>query len=168
MTHDIAPAIRRSWKQRDSEAEVLSTVEDKTRFHRGLGTSGRKVEHVEHECPRCTHDQMIRLVHVNPEERDGVSYWCLRPSCPHFVADELSWATKPHPSYPTDTPEVWDNTAICPRCDSRHTVELRKGMHEQHEYDESGKIVTDVVCDDCMPSLDEAQASSITATNEEL
>lgn len=155
MTHDIAPAIRRTWKQSDSEATIISTVEDDTTFHRGLGTSGQKVQHVEQDCPRCGHDEMVRHTHVNPEARDGASYWCLNPTCPHFVADELSWATKPHPSYPTNTPEVWDNTAECPTCNKRHTVELRKGIADQHEYDESGDIVTDVACDDCTPSLDE-------------
>lgn len=70
---------------------------------RGFGDSGYVVQTVEHECPECGFDRMVRRVDVSPERKNEVRYWCLNPNCVHFVRDELSHACKG--SYPQRTVE---------------------------------------------------------------
>jgi hypothetical protein len=92
---------------------------------------------------------MIRLVQLHPDDADGVSYWCLMPNCRYFVADELSWATKPHPEYVPDGPMVWQNTAECPSCGDRHTVEVERDSPTHDLAKESSSCVVEIMCDDC-------------------
>ena len=122
MRHEIPPAIRRDWTKADSDAKIEHIVHDKSEFIRGMGDTGMKVEHVSYICPCCNHDEMIRLKHLNPADNHTVEYWCLMPNCRYFVADELSWATKPHPNFTPDVPEIWDQTVVCPECGDRYTV----------------------------------------------
>jgi predicted RNA-binding Zn-ribbon protein involved in translation (DUF1610 family) len=129
---------------------VISEIKDDTTYHRGLGSAGQVIEHVQHPCPRCGHDETIRSIGVNIDARQDVEYWCLNPNCPYFVSDELSWATtgnptayrdrrvvesseKPHPQMIPDTPMKWRQTAFCPDCEERHTVTVERDSMEHHE-----------------------------------
>jgi predicted RNA-binding Zn-ribbon protein involved in translation (DUF1610 family) len=167
MSHDIPPAIRRAHKREDANVEVLHTVKEDTTFHRGLGTTGRTVEHVAHECPCCGNDRMIRLRQIYPEDRDGVSYWCLMPNCRYFVADELSWATKPHPEHVPDGPMVWTNTAKCPQCGYRHRVEVERGSPFHDRADAGSSCIIETRCDDCRVGGDGEMAGSVDHTTHE-
>jgi ssDNA-binding Zn-finger/Zn-ribbon topoisomerase 1 len=158
MSTEIPPAIRRAWNSTDTDAEVLHTVKDDTNFHRGFGRTGRRVEHVARECPCCGNDEMIRQVRLHPEERDGVKYWCLMPNCRYFVADELSWAVKPHPQHTPSSPMVWSNSAECPECGDRYTLTVRRGSR-LHERAKSGSsCIIEEMCDDCLHERQEAEA----------
>jgi hypothetical protein len=103
---DIPPAIRRRYSDKDRDVTVISEPFNSVSMHRGLGYMGRTVQIVEHDCPSCNigFDRMVRLTNVNPEELDGVQYWCLNPNCKHYLRDELSWAFAG--SYPQHTPSV--------------------------------------------------------------
>jgi ssDNA-binding Zn-finger/Zn-ribbon topoisomerase 1 len=174
MTKSIPPVIRREWSDADRTADVLHTVRDDTNYHRGLGRSGRRVEHVSHECPCCGHGEMIRLVHVNPEERDGVSYWCLMPNCRYFISDELSWATKPHPMDVPESPMVWSQTHVCEDCGRRTSKVVTKAevvtFSESSHPSEASKKPTEYgmkrvedgvvkdVCDDCTSAEREVES----------
>lgn len=94
MANDV-PAIVRDYSDNDRDATVISTPTDTVSFRRGFGDTGYRVEVVEHDCPQCTFDRMIRR-HDIP--RNEVRYWCLNPNCRYFVGDELSYAC--HGSYP--------------------------------------------------------------------
>lgn len=156
MSHDIPPVIRRNWSKVDSEATVESVVSNDVSFIRGLGDNGRKVEHTDLTCPHCGHNDTVRLVHVNPEDRDGVSYWCLNPVCEYFVQGELGWATgSDSPTLPRN-PKIWSQTAWCPDCEERHTIEVT-----DFEYDRLDKRDIELemrtvekapikLCDDCL------------------
>ena len=91
MRHDIAPAIGREYSEEDVDVDVISEICNRVTFHRGLGDTGYKIETVEKDCPSCSHDRMVRRVNVNPEIPDQVFYWCLSPTCPHFVSDQFSY-----------------------------------------------------------------------------
>lgn len=86
------PAIERDYCEKDVEVAVLSTFYDTVTFERGLGDTGRKLQYVEHDCPVCGTDRMIRKLDVLSELRNRTKYWCTKPSCPHFVGDQFSFA----------------------------------------------------------------------------
>jgi len=103
------PAIVRTYNPADRDVTVLSTPKDTVSFRRGWGDSGYRVQTVEHDCPECGFDRMVRRVDISPEVADEVRYWCLNPNCVHFVRDYLSHAT--HGNYPqhdTDEPAVFE------------------------------------------------------------
>lgn len=97
-SHDPVPAITRPITDDDRDAEVLGTPMDTVSFTRGFGDSGTRVETVEHDCPACNFDRMVRRVNISPEDWNRVRYWCLNPNCAHFVRDHLSHAC--HGNYP--------------------------------------------------------------------
>lgn len=146
MSHSIPPAIRRAWNSADSNADVLHTVKDDTNFHRGFGRTGSKIEHVEHTCPCCGHDEMIRQHRLHPEDDDSVMYWCLMPNCRYFVADQLSWATKPHPQHVPESPMEWTQTHVCLDCGRRTSKTVTKAEYGMKRVEDG--VVKDV-CDDC-------------------
>lgn len=97
----VTPAIVRSFGEKDRQTEVISTPYDKVSHRRGWGDTGYRVEVVEHDCPACNFDRMVRRHDVNAEMRDEVRYFCLNPNCGHFVQDSLSYAM--HGNYPQRT-----------------------------------------------------------------
>lgn len=84
------PAIHRKWTQEDFDAEVVASPYNSVSHTRGLGDSGKRIETVEHDCPQCENERMVRVTFVNPTDHDWVDYYCLNFSCPHFVSDTLS------------------------------------------------------------------------------
>jgi len=110
MSHDVPPAIVRDLCADDQRTEVIYTPYDGVSHTRGFGDSGYRVEVVEHDCPACEFDRMVRRVDVSPESRNEVRYWCLDPNCPHFVRDTLSYACQNnYPQNPARSPAVVDN-----------------------------------------------------------
>lgn len=103
MAQDVIPAILREYMDADRFAEVISTPYHGVDFRRGYGESGYKVETVEHECPECRFDRMVRRHDVHAESPDMVRYWCLNPNCMYYVSDYLSHAC--HGSYPQRSPQ---------------------------------------------------------------
>lgn len=97
MAQDI-PAILRPYIEADRETPVISTPYDGVSFSPGWGDSGYRVETVEHDCPECGFDRMVRRHDVHVESQDMVRYWCLNPNCLYFVSDYLSHAC--HGNYP--------------------------------------------------------------------
>jgi hypothetical protein len=167
MAGDPAPAIRTAYDERYSDIERIETIGSDTRFHRGFGETGTRVELVDmsesvhNGCPRCGESEMVLSLDLNPEGYDDAAFYCTNLKCPHFVQDAVEFDMN---KIRADHPEEWDNTAICPDCEKRFTTTLKKGIHTTHEYVKgdaaSGGIVGDVACDDCTPSLDESQRSS--------
>lgn len=113
--HEPVPAIVRDLTEQDKPAHVKYDMENKiiaqprdtVTFSRGFGDSGYRVQVVEHECPNCQFDRMIRRIDVSPERRNEVRYWCLFPNCVHYASDHLSHDC--HGNYPqhdTNEPEV--------------------------------------------------------------
>jgi hypothetical protein len=103
------PAIVREYSDTDSDVTVRSTVYDSVTFVRGFGDNGYRVETVEHDCPECQFDRMIRRHDVSPEMADEVRYFCLNPNCVHFVRTELSHACKgSYPQRQTSEPEIFE------------------------------------------------------------
>lgn len=86
------PAIVRSFTQEDADVDVMATPYSGVTDVPGWGPSGYVIDVVEHDCPRCDFDRMVRRKDVNVEEGDEVRYWCLHPNCPHYVSDRLSYA----------------------------------------------------------------------------
>lgn len=78
--------------------KIIGQPTDRVTHSRGFGDSGYRVQVVEHDCPECSFDRMIRRVDVSPESPDSVRYWCLNPNCVHYVRDHLSHACQG--SYP--------------------------------------------------------------------
>jgi len=120
-------------------------------------------------CPRCGESEMVLSLGLNPEGYDDAAFYCTNLKCPHFVGSEVEYfvdtlhrrsgngdVAEDMTRIRADHPEEWDNTAICPECDSRFTTTLTKGVHSTHEYQDGGDsgILVDVLCDDCSPSLD--------------
>lgn len=89
---DAVPAIRRKYNEEDNNVGVRSTPKDTVSFKRGRGDVGQRIQIVEHECPDCGHDTMVRHVRVRPELRDKVEYYCLYPNCAHYLGETLSYA----------------------------------------------------------------------------
>jgi hypothetical protein len=159
------PAIRTTYDQRYSDIEHIETIGSDTRHHRGLGETGTRVKLVDmapsvhNGCPRCSEDEMVLSLGLNPEGHDDAAFYCTNIKCPHFVGSEVEYDMN---KIRADQPEVWDNTAECPECDTRFTTTLKKGIHTTHEYKDGGNngIVTDVLCDDCKPSLNDLEADA--------
>lgn len=140
--------------------ETIEQIGSDTTFHRGFGTIGTKVDLVDVSdvdtigggCPRCNESEMVASIELNPEEHDRIALYCTNLSCPHFVADEVEYDMN---RIRAVNPERWDNTAICPECDSRFTTMLKREMRDEHEYvDSHGKshgVVSDVLCEECDP-----------------
>lgn len=150
MPHDNGtPAIRRQWQFEDSNTEVISTLDDSVTFHRGLGDSGSKIEIVEHDCPECSYDRMVRYTRVFPDERDTVEYYCQRPTCPYHVGDEFSYA---RPTIGPNFPIIWSQTAFCPDCDDRHTVTVDQRPLSRQEFDAFHRddYRHEALCDTCI------------------
>lgn len=147
MSRDVTPVIRRDWSKDDSEAAVLGTVMDDTTFERGLGPRGKTVEWTNMACPCCDHHRTIRSVRVNPDRRNNVAYWCLNPQCRYFVSGELSWATRNHPGYEPETPEVWDHTHVCTECEARESIEITRASFQAKKTNGDGVI--EHVCESC-------------------
>jgi len=151
MSQDIQPAIRTELDERYDDMEIIERVGSDTRFERGLGDVGTVVELVDMSfqggCPRCGEDEMVLSKDLGPYEVDGVWY-CTNIKCPHFVADEVEQDMR---KIRAERPHTWDNTAICPSCDTRHTVQLHRGTQDD------GGIVQ-VMCEDCESVGTEADA----------
>lgn len=97
------PAISREYGQNDRLVEVVATLYDSVSFTRGLGDSGYRLELVDLDCPACNFDRMLRNHRVYPEEPDVLRYWCLSPTCKHFVGEQFSYAQHERASEPTLT-----------------------------------------------------------------
>lgn len=111
MEPDIPPAIAREYTYEDSlgDDEIISTPYDGVSRNPGLGPSGYYVETVEHECPSCQFDRMVRRVDVTPERPDEVRYWCLYPNCKHYLRNMMSHVfAGSYPNRNTSEPEVFD------------------------------------------------------------
>lgn len=96
-------------RHEDADSKIVSEPTNTVTFSRGWGDSGYRVQVVNHDCPECSFDRMVRRIDVSPETRNEVRYWCLNPNCVHFVRDSLSHAC--HGNYPqrdTDEPAVWE------------------------------------------------------------
>lgn len=99
--------------KRDASAvdKIISQPKDAVSSSPGWGDSGHRIQTVEHDCPACNFDRMIRRIDVSPELPTEVRYWCLNPNCVHYVSDYLSHAC--HGSYPqrrTDEPAVFEES----------------------------------------------------------
>ena len=107
MARSATPAIAGYYSDEDRDVDVISTAKDSVSFTRGLGDSGRRIQVVEHDCPKCEHPTMLREWRVNPVDRDDVGYYCNNPHCRHYHKNEFSYAFY-HGS--TDGPMVerWD------------------------------------------------------------
>lgn len=112
------PAIRREYSRHDREIETDVTVYDNVSFQRGFGNTGYRLELVEHDCPVCSHDRLLRRHRVNSESRDTAEYWCLNPVCAHYLADRFSYAR----TRQANKPALYDVDAVCPDCDEAQTV----------------------------------------------
>lgn len=97
------PAISRAYSDADNEVVVRSVSFDTVSFTRGLGDSGYRLEVVEHKCPHCGFDRLFRQHRVLPEEPDHVQYWCLNPTCKHFVGETFSYAGERNATMPTES-----------------------------------------------------------------
>ena len=88
----LVPAIDRQFTDADRDVPVVSTPRDTVTHKRGFGDSGYVVEIVEHDCPECGFDRMVRRRDIDPNNGENVCYWCLNPNCVYFVEDALSYA----------------------------------------------------------------------------
>lgn len=154
MRHEIPPVIRRVWQKEDSEATVETTSYSDMQYHRGLGDSGKRIEHVTYDrgCPACTNENMVRLVQVSPVERDHVEYWCLNPGCRYFVNDELAYGTGCHPQNRPETPRIMTLSVDCPDCDRKHEVTVGHGstVAQRHQERDANDPLPQIVCDECL------------------
>lgn len=94
MADTNPPATVRSFNETDADVEVIHQPHDSVSFRPGMGDSGYKVQVVEHDCPRCDFDRMVRRVDENPVHGTEVRYWCLMPNCGHYVGNQLSHACR--------------------------------------------------------------------------
>jgi hypothetical protein len=122
--YEPTPAIVRAVSEKDGDLKpptvngspdvrksdnIISQPKTTVSHHRGRGSSGFRIQVVEHDCPECDFDRMVRRVDVNPTYEDEVRYWCLNPNCVHFVRDMFSYAC--HGNYPqrdTSEPAVFE------------------------------------------------------------
>lgn len=152
MATKPAPAIRSAYDERYNSIEVIRTVGENTRFHRGFGTTGTRVELVDMSdtdhggCPRCGTEEMVLSRELHPDAHDDALFYCMNIMCPHFVQDSVEHdmdkirATDPH---------TWDNTAECPSCGTRHTVEVERHSHRHDMADEGASCIVYESCDEC-------------------
>jgi len=103
MARQTTPAIAGHYSEEDRDVSVISTAKDSVSFQRGFGESGRRIQIVEHECPKCEHPTMLREWRVNAEFRDDVAYYCNNPHCRYHHDGEFSYAFY---HGPTDGPLV--------------------------------------------------------------
>lgn len=154
MSHDIAPAIRTRYDERYNEIEQIAQIGSDVRFHRGLGESGTKVLLMDCSaiggCPRCSEDKMVLSLNVYPTDYDDAVFYCTNIACPHFVGDEVEYDMD---RIRADTPHVWDNTAECPYCGKRHTVEVERNSMKHEECKEGSSYIVTSVCDDCVDRI---------------
>lgn len=148
MASKPAPAIRTALDERYSDMEPIEKIGSNVRTQRGLGQIGTVVKRVDmfalDGCPRCGETEMILVEDIRPESSTGVFY-CTDPKCPHFVADAIDAEIN---KIRASQPMVWDNTAECPDCGARHTVEL-----ERHWDDSVENEIVERVCDDCKAEI---------------
>jgi len=92
--------------------KIISQPTDTVTHSRGWGDSGYRVQVVNHDCPECSFDRMVRRIDISPERRNEVRYWCLNPNCVHFVRDSLSHAMPGnYPDRDTNEPAVFERAA---------------------------------------------------------
>lgn len=109
MADTNPPAIVRRFKPDDAVPEVIREPANTVSFVRGWGDSGYKVQVVEHDCPNCGFDRMVRRWDVHGGMPDEVRYWCLMPNCHHFVSDEMSYACHGNsPQFKKTEPTVFE------------------------------------------------------------
>lgn len=149
MTTDTAPAIRTQYDGRYSDIELIEKIGSDTTFHRGFGETGTSVKLVDTSaiggCPRCGTDEMVLSQDLNPEAYDDALFYCTNLACPHFVGDEVEYDMN---KIRADKPEVWDNTAECPECDKRYTVEV-----DRHRRVPDDGIITST-CGECVAKME--------------
>lgn len=115
-TNDAVPAIVRGLCEDDGDVKqpsdkIISQPKDTVNFVRGMGDSGYRVQVVEHDCPECQFDRMIRRIDVKPSMGNEVRYWCLNPNCAHYVSDQLSHACGgSYPQRRTSEPAVFEGS----------------------------------------------------------
>lgn len=148
---DPAPAIRTRYDGRYDDVERIKTVGKDVRFIRGLGETGTRVDLIDASaiggCPRCETDEMVASVDLNPgHEYDRVVLYCTNVACPHFVADAVEYDMD---RIRADTPHVWDNSAECPECERRHTVQITRGDRLHDEANAGTSCIVHVLCDRC-------------------
>lgn len=177
MASKPAPAIRAELDERYAAMERIETIGSETRFERGRSELGTKVELVDMSfnggCPRCGESEMIVSTDLGPDYIDA--FYCTNVGCPHSVVSVRLPQTSDLRSsdfvqdaveYDMDLiranqPETWDNTARCPSCDTRHTVQLHRDTCHHRTYidgnaDDGG--IVQAVCDDCEPGDDGGEA----------
>jgi hypothetical protein len=89
--------------------KIINQPDNTVSYSRGFGESGYRIQTVEHNCPECDFDRMIRRVKISPMHDPELHYWCLNPNCVHYVRDNLSYAC--HGNYPqrdTSEPAVFE------------------------------------------------------------
>jgi hypothetical protein len=146
---DVTPAIRTELDRRYEQMELIKRIGSNTQHLRGLGDIGTVVELVDMSfrggCPRCGTDEMVLSKYQGPESADG-AFYCTNISCPHFVQDAVETDMT---RIRADQPEVWDNTAECPECDTRHTIEVRRHRPLHGHMIEHNIDIVERLCDDC-------------------
>ena len=105
---DATPAIVRDWGDEDRQAKVISKPYDTVTHRRGWGDTGYEVEVVEHECPACQFDRMVRRHDVNPEFPDEARYFCLNPNCAYYLCDTMSYAMHGSPPQRNMEPAIFE------------------------------------------------------------
>jgi predicted RNA-binding Zn-ribbon protein involved in translation (DUF1610 family) len=101
-----APTVTR---HKNAGEKIISQPTDTVTFNRGMGDSGYRVQVVEHDCPECGFDRMVRRIDVSPVRPNEVRYWCLNPNCKYFVRDELSYAFNgSYPQRTAETPAIFE------------------------------------------------------------
>lgn len=163
MASEPAPAIRGRLDERYSDIERIDRIGSDTTFYRGLGDVGTIVDLVDLSemdldgCPRCGESEMVLSKVVRPETVDA-EFYCTNIKCPHFVADAVEYDMD---RIRADGPHVWDNTAVCPDCETRHTVRLTEMDKYSYEYEsgdaDDGGVVYDL-CEKCLGRATEVEA----------
>lgn len=155
MGRNPQPAIRTAYDERYESVERIEQLGADTNFHRGLGETGEKVYLVDASdidgCPRCNESELILSLRLSPDSHDDAMFYCTNPFCRHFVSDALDHVISGRQA---EKPTVWDNTAYCPECESRHTIELSQATEagfDVHTSDGHGKIYR-AMCDECNPT----------------
>lgn len=151
------PAIRTQYDERYSDVQTIDQIGSDTRFHRGFGQTGSKVllvdmENCDHQsgCPRCGEREMVLSLDLNPRDYDLAVFYCTNIACPHFVGDEIEYDMS---RIRADSPHVWDNTAECPGCGTRHTVEIERNSFLHDEANDGSSCIVETACDDCAEDI---------------